>query len=130
MIKLFRGLLLSLGRVFGLNSSEKQQTTYEEFRHGKRQFRYRIVNKQLVYQRSGEDQLNAVIVLPDFKAAQHEEMLYTSLKEMGQQLNIDSFSVYQDDDALAFGSKSNELTPDEEQQFRNGFIGVYPGRRR
>ncbi|MGB0525607.1 MAG: hypothetical protein ACPGJS_21700 [Flammeovirgaceae bacterium] len=104
--------------------------TYREFRSGKRKLRYKIIKDQRATNRYEQDQSNAVIVLPDFEAAQHEDILHTSLEELGQQLNIDSFSVYQDDAALAFNSKSNELTEEEQRQFRESFIGVYPGRRR
>lgn len=131
MLKVLKQIFASVGKLFSTTTkSTNQKHVYREFRSGKRHFRYKVIRDQVVYQRNESDQMNAVIVLPDFESAQHEDILHTSLEEIGQQLNIDSFSVYQDDAVLTFGTKSNELTEEEQQRFRDSFIGVYPGRRR
>jgi len=131
MLNLFIKVFSRLRQLLtGKKSNSSQDKEYGEFIEGESKFRYRLVNRQSVYQRNTEDQLNAVIVVPDFDVLEHEELLQKNLKQLGQQLNIDSFSVYQNDDAVAFGSQPNNLSDEEETSFRSSFIGVYPGRRR
>lgn len=107
-----------------------EPVNFREYAEGERTLRYKIIENQAVYQRNTDDQLNAIIVVPDFEPGQHDELLQKSLHQLGQEYNIDSFSVYQNDDAIAFGSQINNLSKEEEQTFRNSFIGVYSGRRR
>lgn len=131
MFRIFQWVLQLFQRIIGnKHTTSTQSNDYKEFNAGSRKIRYRLIREQAVYQRAERDQLNAVIVLPDFEPAQHEDILMSSLKELGQELNIDTFSVYQNDEALSFGSQSNDLTEDEQRSFRESFIGVYPGRRR
>ena len=131
MLSMLKKIITQLLLLFKPKAQEiPEQVPFQEYAEGQRKFRYKIIEKQAVYQRNTEDQLNAIIVVPDFEPGQHDELLQKSLHELGQEHSIDSFSVYQNDDAIAFGSQLNDLSKEEEESFRNSFIGVYPGRRR
>lgn len=130
MLGIFQKFITQLKQLFGQKEQLISPATFQEYKEGQRKFRYKIIEKQAVYQRNTEDQLNAIIVMPDFEPGQHDELLQKSLQQLGSEYNIDSFSVYQNDDAVAFSSQVDNLSNEEEQTFRDSFIGVYPGRRR